>query len=139
MLTEAVGTAGVALKLDVTLPAAGMAGFLDGLDVAADAAATSAGGEPVAPVVVYGHLADGTLHLNLPGLAGSPAVAEAVEEALLRRVVAHGGSIASEHGVGVAKARWLHLQRGDADLAAMRAMKAALDPGGLLNPGVVLP
>ena len=50
-----------------------------------------------------------------------------------------GGTISAEHGVGVAKARWLELARGPAEVAAMRAVKDVLDPEGILNPGVVLP
>jgi FAD/FMN-containing dehydrogenase len=61
-----------------------------------------------------------------------------VDEAVLRLVAELGGTISAEHGIGVAKARWLPLVRGEADVAAMRAVKAALDPGGRLNPGVVL-
>ena len=49
-----------------------------------------------------------------------------------------GGTISAEHGVGVAKARFLPLVRSEAELGAMRAIKGALDPGSLLNPGCVL-
>ena len=52
-------------------------------------------------------------------------------------VSAHGGSISAEHGIGRAKARWTHLGRSDVDLDAMRAIKSALDPQWLLNPGVI--
>jgi FAD/FMN-containing dehydrogenase len=48
------------------------------------------------------------------------------------------GSISSEHGVGRAKARWLALSRSPAEIDAMRRIKAALDPAGVLNPGVLL-
>jgi FAD/FMN-containing dehydrogenase len=57
---------------------------------------------------------------------------------VLRLVAGHGGTISAEHGIGVAKAGWLHLTREPGEIAAMRAIKAALDPGGLLNPGAVL-
>jgi FAD/FMN-containing dehydrogenase len=56
---------------------------------------------------------------------------------VLRLVIDMGGSISSEHGIGVAKARWLAADRGAADVAAMRAIKGALDPRGLFNPGVL--
>jgi FAD/FMN-containing dehydrogenase len=58
---------------------------------------------------------------------------------VLRLVARHGGSVSAEHGIGRAKARWLPLSRSAAEIAAMRAIKAALDPAGLLNPGVLLP
>jgi FAD/FMN-containing dehydrogenase len=57
----------------------------------------------------------------------------------LRLVAELGGSISAEHGVGIAKRPWLSLTRSDADIAAMRAIKRALDPQGMLNPGVILP
>jgi FAD/FMN-containing dehydrogenase len=60
-----------------------------------------------------------------------------VTEAVLRAVVADGGSISAEHGIGVAKARWLHLNRSAVEIGAMRAIKAALDPDGIMNPGVL--
>jgi FAD/FMN-containing dehydrogenase len=62
-----------------------------------------------------------------------------VTDAVLRLVAAHRGSISSEHGVGRAKAPWLDLSRTPEEIAAMRRIKAALDPAGLFNPGVLLP
>jgi FAD/FMN-containing dehydrogenase len=63
----------------------------------------------------------------------------AVDEAVLRVAAACDGTISAEHGVGVAKARWLELVRPPEEIAAMARIKRALDPGGLLNPGAVLP
>jgi FAD/FMN-containing dehydrogenase len=54
-------------------------------------------------------------------------------------VVAEGGSISAEHGIGTAKAAYLHLCRSPAEIAAFRAVKSALDPCGILNPHVLLP
>jgi FAD/FMN-containing dehydrogenase len=122
---EAVATLGVVHKYDVSLPL----GRLD--DVVEEIRAT------VAPhrLYTYGHLAEGNLHLGVVG--PGPADAD-VDAAVLGVVAAAGGSIASEHGVGRAKADLLGLARDPADIAAMRAVKRALDPAGLLNPGVVL-
>ena len=64
---------------------------------------------------------------------------EAADEAILRLAAACGGTISAEHGVGVAKARWLSLARSPAELRAMAQIKRALDPDGILNPGAVLP
>jgi FAD/FMN-containing dehydrogenase len=111
-------------KLDVAVPLSRMAAFRAALDETAAAKAT---------LVVFGHLAVGGLHINV--LGGD----DDLDEAILRLVAAYGGSIAAEHGVGVAKAKWLPLTRSQADLAAMRAVKRALDPAGTLNPGVILP
>ena len=63
---------------------------------------------------------------------------EEVDERILRVVADLGGSVAAEHGVGVAKTRWLPWSLGSAELAAMRAVKAALDPHQMFNPGVLL-
>ena len=89
---------------------------------------------PGATVVLWGHVGDGNLHVNV---VGPPPDDESVDSAVLELVARHGGSISAEHGIGRAKVRWLHLSRSQPELAAMRAVKAALDPGGILNPGVL--
>ena len=52
-------------------------------------------------------------------------------------VKAHGGSVSAEHGIGLLKKPWLGWTRGDGEIAAMKAVKRALDPGNLLNPGKI--
>jgi len=84
---------------------------------------------------VFGHLGDGNLHVNVMG--PDPADA-AVDDAVLTLVLDCGGTISAEHGVGVAKAAHLGLVRDAGEIEAMRAVKRALDPDGLLNPGAVL-
>jgi FAD/FMN-containing dehydrogenase len=64
---------------------------------------------------------------------------ERVDDAVLELALACRGAISSEHGVGVSKARWLERARGTAEVAAMRAIKRALDPHYLLNPGALMP
>jgi FAD/FMN-containing dehydrogenase len=89
----------------------------------------------------FGHLGDGNLHLStdtrsLPGL--SFAEAEHAVEAIVYGLVAEaGGSASAEHGIGLHKKPYLGASRGPAELAAMRAIKQALDPLNLLNPGKV--
>jgi FAD/FMN-containing dehydrogenase len=87
-------------------------------------------------VIVFGHLGVGNLHVNV--LGPDPA-GMGVDEAVARLAAAHGGSAAAEHGVGRTKASWLAFSRSAAEIDAMRSIKAALDPAGLLNPGVLLP
>ena len=58
---------------------------------------------------------------------------------MLELVGEFGGSISAEHGVGVAKRRWLHLTRSPDEIDVMAAVKHAFDPHGILNPGVLLP
>ncbi len=120
------------VKLDVAVPLPAFAEFLHRLE--AVVATTAPGVTPVP----FGHLAEGNVHVNLPG-AGPFDEAGAVTDAVLTLVAELGGSISAEHGIGRAKRRWLHLGRSPADIAAMRAVKRALDPAGLLSPGRVLP
>jgi FAD/FMN-containing dehydrogenase len=89
---------------------------------------------PGARAILFGHLGDGNLHVNVLGPADDD---ERADDAVLRLVASHGGSISAEHGIGMAKTPWLHLTRSEADIAAMRAIKDALDPAGILNPGVI--
>jgi FAD/FMN-containing dehydrogenase len=128
--TEAISTLGPPHKLDVTLPTAALADALD------DLPALVAGMRPDARTWLFGHAGDGNLHVNVTGLAPDD---DEVDEAVLRAVAARGGSISAEHGIGRAKAGHLHLNRSAAELDAFRAIKAALDPAGILNPGVLLP
>jgi FAD/FMN-containing dehydrogenase len=128
--TEAINAAGIPVKLDVALPAGELAGFVPRVREVVAAAA------PGARTLLFGHAADGNLHVNVLG-AGERA--GPVEDAVLRLVSGLGGSISAEHGIGTAKRRWLHLNRTPAELDAFRAIKAALDPKGILNPHVLLP
>ncbi len=128
--TEAINATGVPVKLDVAVPLGALPGLVAELPLVIAAAA------PGARVVLFGHLAEANLHVNVLG-AGERD--EEVTDAVLRLVAAAAGTGSSEHGVGRAKVAWLHLSRSAAEIAAMRAVKAALDPRGLLNPGVLLP
>lgn len=93
-----------------------------------------------AHVSFFGHVADSNLHIAvaLPG-GGSEAEAHQVDEIAYGVVRDFGGSISAEHGIGNLKRDWLGHSRSPAELSAMRAVKAALDPKGVLNPGKVLP
>ncbi len=118
------------VKLDVALPLAALAEGLASLE----RAALDAGGPTVRPYL-FGHLLDGNVHVNLGEVPDHRR--SAVERAVLDSVLAHGGSIGAEHGIGRAKTAWLPLDRAPSDITAMRALKQALDPTGLLNPGVL--
>ncbi len=127
--TEAISALGVPHKLDVTLPQSRLAEF----EVAVrQLVAMSA---PGARLVLFGHIGDGNLHVNV---VGPPPEDETLDEAVLKLVASMEGSISAEHGIGRAKAAWLHLSRSPAELSVMRAVKSAVDPDGLLNPGVLL-
>ncbi len=90
--------------------------------------------DPAARTIVFGHLLDGNLHINVLGPEPDDP---AVDDAVLGLTLEHGGSISAEHGIGVAKVAWLARDRTPGDLAAMRAIKRALDPDGIMNPGVL--
>ena len=126
--TEAISRLGVPHKLDVTLPAAEIAAFVSEVGSLAERVAMAS--------FVFGHLGDGNLHVNI---LGADADDDTVDDAILRLAAARGGSVSAEHGIGRAKRRWLSLCRSDAEIAAFRALKRALDPCGVLNPGVLLP
>lgn len=128
--SEAAAAIGLVHKADVTVPLSAMAAFVDAVEAAVEAVT------PGATTLVYGHLGDGNVHVNV---VGPPPDDDSAVDAVLRLVLEHGGSVSAEHGVGVAKRAWLERQRGSVAVAAMRAIKAALDPDGILNPGVLLP
>jgi FAD/FMN-containing dehydrogenase len=90
----------------------------------------------------FGHLGDGNLHLTTDarslGEGLSRADAEHAIEAIVYGLLAQrGGSVSAEHGIGLHKKPYLPVSRTPAELAAMRAVKQALDPLNLLNPGKV--
>jgi FAD/FMN-containing dehydrogenase len=127
--TEAINAAGVPVKLDVAVPLAALADAVAAVPGVVSAAA------PDARTILFGHVAEGNLHVNVLNAVDE---AEQVSDGVLRLVASYGGSISAEHGVGRAKREWLHLSRSAEEIALMRAIKLAVDPGGLFNPGVLL-
>jgi FAD/FMN-containing dehydrogenase len=126
--TESVNAEGVPHKLDVAVPVGRLASYATKVKEAIREVA------PDASVYLYGHVGDGNLHVNV---VGPPPEDETVDGVILELAIAMGGTISAEHGIGVAKVAWLERDRGAADVAAMRAIKVALDPGGIMNPGVL--
>jgi FAD/FMN-containing dehydrogenase len=93
---------------------------------------------PGSTALVYGHLGDGNLHVIAHVQGGGPETNEAIEDAVYDLVRRYHGAVSAEHGIGLLKRKVLGHTRSPAELAAMRAIKAALDPRGILNPGKVL-
>ncbi|MCX7562310.1 FAD-binding protein [Xanthomonadaceae bacterium XH05] len=94
------------------------------------------------PIVTFGHAGNGNLHVNIlyqSGDAGETARAHAALPELFDLVISLGGTLSGEHGIGVAKRDYMARAFDEATLATMRAVKAAFDPDGILNPGKVLP
>jgi FAD/FMN-containing dehydrogenase len=132
--TEAIATLGIPHKLDVTLPMNALAGFAG--TVRSEIATALDTEAPESRVFLFGHVGDGNLHVNV---VGPKPEDHRCDDAVFRMVIERGGSISSEHGIGVAKLDFVTSARSPGDLAVMRRVKDALDPGGLLNPGVLLP
>jgi FAD/FMN-containing dehydrogenase len=126
------------IKHDISLPVSAIADFIADTDAALQAAF------PGMQLVDFGHLGDGNLHYNVqapPGLSGQQFLERhehAVNGIVYDAVCARGGSISAEHGVGVLKRDELVQRKSPVALQLMRAIKAALDPQGLLNPGRVV-
>ena len=126
--SEAFSSLGILHKMDVSVPLASLARCADELRSVVD------GFSDVTVFGVFGHLADGNIHVEIAGPAADDT---RVDHAILACVAGYGGSISAEHGVGRAKAGELHRCRAASEIAAMRAIKRALDPAGIMNPGVL--
>ena len=121
-IPDVINGLGVSCKLDVGIPTSRLDEFvamLDRLGLEGDR-------------YLFGHIAEGNFHVNIIGAADPDRVADQVFEA----VVSLGGSIASEHGIGVDKARWWRQTADPSMLAQSRRIKEALDPANILNPKV---
>lgn len=125
---EAYGSLGVIHKLDVSVPLAVLPEFSSAVRAALSSA------PEVEVVGIFGHLADGNLHVEFFGPAADDMRAD---EIVLDVVAAFGGSVSAEHGIGRAKVGALGLTRSASEISAMRAIKNAWDPQGLMNPGVL--
>ena len=134
---ESLSATGFPHKNDIALPVAALEAFC------ADLEALFVRRYPGWEVCLFGHIGDGNLHVNVmkPADADAPAFLARVKEAdrdLFDLVRKHGGSISAEHGIGLLKKPWLGWSRTPAEIATMRAVKRALDPQNLLNPGKIL-
>jgi FAD/FMN-containing dehydrogenase len=125
---EAAGFVGVPLKLDVSVPAGAW------VRLATEVGQVVAAADPGALVIIYGHIADGNVHVNLVPQAEADG---RHEDAVLRFVASLGGSISAEHGIGTLKARWLPLARTPAERELFARIRSAFDPAGILNPHVL--
>jgi len=129
---------GLNIKHDISLPISAIPAFVAGTDAALQQAF------PGARLVNFGHLGDGNLHYNVQAPATGDAAAflrdcePAVNALVFDAVAAHGGSISAEHGIGALKRDAMAARKSPVALQMMRAIKQALDPHGLMNPGRVL-
>ncbi|WP_416548307.1 FAD-binding oxidoreductase [Limnohabitans sp. DCL3] len=137
-ITMAQATEGLNIKHDISIPVSRIPDFV------AETDALLAREVPGVRMVDFGHLGDGNLHYNVqaPEGADGPAFLREFEDKVntwvFDQVKRFGGSISAEHGVGEQKVHKLPHYKDPTALAMMRAVKQALDPQNLLNPGRVL-
>ncbi|WP_419827802.1 FAD-binding oxidoreductase [Sphingomonas sp.] len=138
-LSEAEARDGLAAKHDVAVPVSRMPAFM------AEAAAAVTRRFPGARPIAFGHLGDGNVHFNVRAPVGGDdrawfaAQGAAVSAFVHRFVTDAGGTLSAEHGIGRLKRADFMDLADPARLAAMRAIKRALDPKGIMNPGALLP
>ena len=129
--------AGASLKHDISVPVASIPAFIERGTALVEQLI------PEGFLVAYGHIGDGNLHFNVNQSAGADTAAFLAREAPLKRAVhdlvaSMNGSFSAEHGIGQLKVAELERYAPPAELSAMRRIKQALDPNGILNPGKVL-
>ena len=134
---EAQKREGASLKHDLSVPIGSLPAFVE------RGAEWVRANVPDGILVAYGHVGDGNLHFNVSQASGADAArflarADSVMRALHDLVREFGGSFSAEHGIGRLKVGELERYAPPAELALMRAIKQALDPNGILNPGKVL-
>jgi FAD/FMN-containing dehydrogenase len=136
-IPEAQSREGASLKHDISVPISALPEFVE------RGAAWVSEHVPGARLVAYGHVGDGNLHFNVNQARGADGAAlvartEEVRRALHDLACGLGGSFSAEHGIGRLKLGELERYAPAAELALMRAVKHALDPHGIMNPGKVL-
>jgi FAD/FMN-containing dehydrogenase len=137
-MSEAQSKAGKNIKHDISIPISRIPEFVR----TTDAAIVSA--YPDARMIVFGHLGDGNLHYNVSPRRGQRGETFTALEAPINRithdaVAACGGSVSAEHGLGVLRRAEAARYKSAVELGLMRAIKTALDPQGIMNPGKGLP
>ncbi len=125
------------IKHDISVPISRIADFISATDVLLQAAS------PGCRMVTFGHLGDGNLHYNVSPPEGVADTDFIGQQAAINRVVhdsvdRFGGSISAEHGLGALKREEITRYKSPVELQMMRAIKLALDPQQLMNPGKVL-
>jgi FAD/FMN-containing dehydrogenase len=130
-VAEVLGLYGPPLKFDVSLPLPAIAPF------ARESGELIAEHAPDAIPVLFGHIGEGNLHLNVLRCALTGDREAALYSAMMALIARCGGNVSSEHGVGSRKRDYVGMSRTDADIAAMRTVKSAFDPSGYLNASVL--
>jgi FAD/FMN-containing dehydrogenase len=138
-IAEAERAAGPALQHDISVPVSAMARFIE------DESPVIESTYPGTKTLAFGHLGDGNIHFHVkaPDNVDVPTWyagdGKAITSHVYDRVRAYGGSLSAEHGIGQAKIDEFERLADPARLAALRAIKNALDPLGIMNPGKLVP
>ncbi|MEL6869468.1 MAG: FAD-binding oxidoreductase [Pseudomonadota bacterium] len=136
-ISDAQRCEGASVKHDIALPISQIAPFIESVLPEIERLVTG-----IRPVI-FGHIGDGNLHFNLSQPVGVAADAfrahtVALNDLVNNAVIAYGGTVSAEHGIGLQKRAWLERQVGGSGVAMMRAIKQALDPEHRFNPGKIL-
>jgi FAD/FMN-containing dehydrogenase len=135
-ISESLAATGFPHKNDIALPIAALEAFC------ADMEALFAARYPGFELCLFGHIGDGNLHVNVMkpddmDRAAFQAHTQTADRDLFALVARHRGSISAEHGIGLLKKPYLGYSRAPDEIALLRAVKQALDPHGILNPGKI--
>lgn len=130
-VADVLGVYGPPLKFDVSLPLSCIHAFSD------EAVELIAAHDPEAIPVLFGHIGEGNLHLNIVRSALAGDSERELYSAMMALIAHHHGNVSSEHGVGTRKRDYVTMSRTDTEIAMMRAVKAAFDPTGYLNRAVL--
>lgn len=118
---------------DIAVPLDKVATFIEAMEQRLPL--IDAGAKPM----IVSHLGDGNVHYAVWGKSQDPEVHDAITEAVEDETLKLGGSFSAEHGIGVSKLPSMARRKDPVSIAAMKAIKAALDPNNIMNPGKVLP
>ena len=138
-MSEAERTTGPDLRRDIAVPVPGMARFMYESSPGIEARF------PGTEVAAFGHMGDGNVHFHVKAPPGAPPqtwmedYAEKITPLVHDLVIAAGGSISAEHGIGQNKRMELERLSSDARLSMLRAIKTAIDPKNIMNPGKLVP
>jgi FAD/FMN-containing dehydrogenase len=138
-IAEAERAAGAALQHDISVPVAAMARFIEQESPRIEA------DYPGTKTVAFGHLGDGNIHFHVKAPDGVDVTTwyasdgKAITSHVYDRVRAYGGSLSAEHGIGQSKIDEFARLAEPARLSALRAIKSAFDPLGIMNPGKLVP
>jgi len=135
-ITEAIGHFGGTYKYDLSIPIKELYSLVEDTRERLNSKGLVGDDDsyPAIAVVGYGHMGDSNLHLNVPVRKYTKEVEEAIEPWVYEWIQKRKGSISAEHGLGIAKKKYIGYQRSDTMLKLMRQIKDLYDPNGIMNP-----